>query len=286
MITLANDHLRLTLDPAFGARVTALTDLASGRQWLVPGDCVGGDSYLGEQARGWDECFPTVAACSDPVWGDMRDHGLLWGREWQVGSGPDTCTAVYEEPRFRFSRRLRLDGGTLTAEYLVTNRTEAPLPYLWSQHVLLATTPADRIALQGVQDMSADGHPFDWPGHPLRDLSVIGGIGDVFALKSYGETPLAAHAGITGPAGGIRFSWTGAGTGGVAGVSAFGLWLDYGGWPPGAPVHQVALEPCTAPADDLATVSAMGRARMLGPGASHAWAVRLSMTPASPVRTR
>ena len=30
MLTLANDHVRLTLAPEFGARVTGLTDLAAG----------------------------------------------------------------------------------------------------------------------------------------------------------------------------------------------------------------------------------------------------------------
>jgi hypothetical protein len=77
---------------------------------------------------------------------------------------------------------------------------------------------------------------------------------------------------VTGPTGGIRFDWSG------AGIPAFGLWLDYGGWPPGAPVHQVALEPTTAPADDLTQAEAMGHARQLAPGETHRWSVRITLT--------
>jgi hypothetical protein len=275
MITLDNSRIALTLDPGFGARVMSLTDLASGRQWLVPGDCLGGDSYLGDQARGWDECFPTVGTCSHPAWGDLRDHGLLWGLAWTVTGGRDTCTATFDDPRFTFSRSLRLQDATPTADYRLTNKRTIPLPYLWSQHALLATTPADRITLHGMAAMRAGGQPFTWPDHRARDLSAIGTGEEGFALKAYADTPGAASAEVTGPTGGIRFDWIG------ADVPAFGLWLDYGGWPAGAPVHQVALEPATAPADDLAQAERMGRARTVTRGETHIWSVRISMTPPS-----
>lgn len=262
MITLNNGHIALTLQPDFGARVTSLTDLATGRQWLVPGTCVGGDTYLGEQARGWDECFPTVAPCDDPAWGPLRDHGLLWGRAWQH----DGATAVYNDPHFLFARNLHLQGATLTAAYRVTNKTDTALPYLWSQHCLLATTPADRIVMDAVGKWQADDTAFDWPHHPARDLSVVGSTDADFAQKSYGQAHSAA---ITGPDGGIRFDWSG----------TFGLWINYGGWPTGKPVHQVALEPTTAPADDLARVTRLGRACHLPPNGSHAWSVQISLTP-------
>jgi hypothetical protein len=262
MITLDNGHIALTLDPDFGARITSLMDLSSGRQWLVPGTCVGGDTYLGEQARGWDECFPTIAPCDDATWGPLRDHGELWGRVWHH----DGATSVYIDPRFTFARNLHLQGATLTAAYHITNKTAQPLPYLWSQHCLLATTPADRITIDATGRWQADSTAFDWPHHPARDLSIVDTTDAGFAQKSYGE---ARSAAIIGPDGGIRFDWSG----------AFGLWLDYGGWPTGNPMHQVALEPTTAPADDLASATRMGRAATLPPQSSHYWTVRISLTP-------
>ncbi|MGL4239097.1 hypothetical protein [Tabrizicola sp.] len=278
MITLENAHLALTVEPVFGARVTSLTDMATGRQWLVPGDPADGEAYLGEQARGWDECFPTVGVCTHAAWGGpMRDHGELWGRPWTVTRGADACTAVYVDPRFIFTRSLQLEGTSVIARYQVTNSSPDPLPYLWSQHALLATTPSDRIAVHGVADIWADGHPVDWPHHPIRDLSSIGATDEGFALKLYGQAQHAASAAILGPEGGIRFDWSG------AEIPAFGLWLDYGGWPADAPVHQLALEPTTAPADDLATAEATGSARHLPPGDSDRWSVRITLLPPGPV---
>ena len=273
MITLGNDHITLTLAPEFGARVTALTDRASGRQWLVPGDCTGGATYLGDQARGWDECFPTVAPCDHPAWGGpLRDHGELWGRSWRISGDSARCTATYDDRRFAFSRSLHLTGATVVADYKVTNRGDCVLPYLWSQHALLATTPADRIVLHGVSAIRAQGQPVDWPNHRARDLSAVGTADDGFALKLYGEAQNASRAEVSGRDAGIRFDWSG------HDVPAFGLWLDYGGWPAGKPVHQVALEPTTAAADDLAQAEVMGRARQLAPGQSHVWSVRITLT--------
>lgn len=277
MIALANDRIALTLEPDFGARVTSLTDLASGRQWLVPGDCVAGVTYLAEQARGWDECFPTVGLCDHPAWdGPMRDHGEIWGRPWSVTYGEDACTATYGDPRFEFARSLQVSGASIMADYRVTNRGATALPYLWSQHALLATTPADRIELNGLTRLQTAGQPVDWPHHGTRDLSAIGTLADKFALKLYGEAGTAASAEIAGPDGGIRFDWAG------RDLPGFGLWLDYGGWPPGNPVHQVALEPTTGGADDLCQAQAIGHGRSLAPGATHRWSVRISLTPQHP----
>ena len=275
-VTLASDRIALTLAPAFGARITALTDKASGRQWLVPGALDGRAAddarYLGAEARGWDECFPTVAPCDHPFWGRMRDHGLLWGRPWGVDGGADHCTATFQDPRFTFCRTIRLAGACLHADYAVTNHGDTGLPYLWSQHGLLATTPDDRIALAGIGPMAAAGTPFGWPAHPDRDLSRIGAVGEGFALKAYADTPGAACAAVTGPRGGLRFDWHG------DEIGSFGLWLNYGGWPEGGAVHQIALEPATAPAGDLAAAERLARARHLAPQATHRWTMRMTMT--------
>ena len=278
MLVLANDHMSLTLAPEYGARVTGLTDLASGRQWLVAGDFasdVGADAVYGAQAaRGWDECFPTVGVCTHPAWGQMRDHGALWGRPWQVVNlGQDHVENRHSNPRFAFTRALMLSANTLTAAYSVTNPGDTTLPYLWSQHCLLATTPADKIALSGYAQMTAAGTAFDWPNHPRRDLTAIGPVTEGFALKSYSTGTACAE--ITNPHGGIRFDW--------ADLPGFGLWLCDGGWPASAPVHQVAVEPTTAAYDTLAQAEILGQARPLPGHDSHRWSVKITLTgPAKP----
>ena len=276
MLTLANDHVRLTLEPQFGARVTALTDIITGRQWLVEGGFVsdvGEDAAYGAgHARGWDECFPTVGVCNHAGWGGrLRDHGMLWGRTWDVVAWqPDQVETQFSGSGFAFTRTLTLNANAITADYAATNLGNITLPYLWSQHCLLATTPQDKIALSGHSKMMAKGITYDWPAHPLRDLTEIGPITDGFALKSYAATPGPASAAITNPHGGIRFDWTD--------VPAFGLWLSYGGWPEGAGIHQIALEPTTAAADDLSGAEALGQARVLAPQETHRWQVKITLT--------
>jgi len=235
-----------------------------------PGDQAG---YGGDEARGWDECFPTISAGHDPVWGISRDHGALWGRPWQVTHHPDPqhCTTTFRSPLFCFKRSLTLDGAMLHVGYSVTSRALVQLPYLWSQHALLATTPQDRLELNGISELVTGADRYTWPDHPARNLKQVGPLQAGFMQKSYAATPNGAGAEVHGPDGGLRFDWS-------ADVPGFGLWLDYGGWPAQVPVHQIAFEPTTALADDIPRAHNTGQTRLLDPGAAHSWAVRITLT--------
>lgn len=274
-ITLMSDRMRLTLEPDFGARITSLTDLRSGRQWLVDGPFTGGADdqagYGAAEARGWDECFPTIGKGHHPVWGMLRDHGAIWGRPWEVTARPDGqhCKAVYAAKAFRFERALTLTGAVVTADYRVTNLSAVALPYLWSQHALLATTPGDALRLHGFADLVTGGLRYVWPHHPARDLTRVGSLDEGFMQKSYAAAGKGAE--VVGPDGGIRFGWS-------DDLAAFGLWLDYGGWPKDGPVHQIAFEPTTAMADDLVQAERLGQLRVLPPGQTHGWSVTVSLT--------
>lgn len=255
--SIRNDTMALEIEPAFGARVTSLRDLRTGREWLVRGPVIGDPcdsaTYRAEQARGWDECFPTVATCHHQVWGEMRDHGALWGRPWHdEGNGK----ARYEGPGYRFARQLALDGASILATYELSSTGSKPLDWMWSQHCLLAARPGERLVLDGIG-------PLDRPDLPDR-ISRDGTV-----LKAYGPVGDRASVGLDGPGGSIRIEWQGDEIGHV------GVWVDFGGWPEEAPVHQVALEPTTAPADDL--VSAGNEAETLAPGESRRWHVTIRL---------
>lgn len=244
-VVLANDRVSLTIDVNFGARVLSLNDRNTGREWLLQGtrsiDVSERASYRGAASRGWDECFPTVLPCHHRAWGGpIRDHGILWGRPWDVvEAGPERLHARFQRDGITFARRLSLDGCELTAAYSVFSTRDAAVPYVWSQHCVLAVTPQDRVALEGQGQMNAAGVGFDWPAYPLRDLSLVGRPEDGFVLKCYGKTPARGMAQISGPQGGLRFNWDG------AEVPAVGVWLDYGGWPAEGPLH-VGLVPSRA----------------------------------------
>ena len=288
-LTLSNDRIELVVDPVFGARITALTDLASGRQWLVAGECSGGQGdgapYLGNEARGWDECFPTVAPCRTAAWGDLRDHGVLWGRRWDVEVSGNAVRAMHSGGRFEFGRTLSLRGSEAVADYWVQNIASDSFPYMWSQHCLLQLNAGDRIKVaedaQGFavsggvrRGRALDQGKIDWPrlAGTALDLSEVLDVDERLAVKLYAHTPEGCAVGASGPDGGIRFRWE------RGAIRALGLWFDYGGWPPDNPMHQVALEPTTAFADDLAEAEAMSRALVLEPGDRHEWSVRIELT--------
>jgi galactose mutarotase-like enzyme len=277
-IALRTDRLALTVDPTYGARILTLADQASGRQWLLEGpraiDASEEADYLGDASRGWDECFPTVLSCHHAAWGGrLRDHGMLWGRPWEVvAAGSQRLEARFRGDGIDFSRTLTLEGAGMTAAYTVSSEREEAVPYLWSQHCVLRPEPGDRIVLSGQGRMKAAGVEFDWPRHPARDLSGVGHPDEGLAIKAYAPTPGPASAEVRSPRGGLRLDWDG------TEVPALGIWLDCGGWPPGGPpLHQLALEPTTGEADDLAGAEAIGRARWLEAGDTHTWSIRLTL---------
>jgi hypothetical protein len=277
LLRLATDRMAVAVDLAFGAKVTELTDRATGRQWLLTGKRVDDTSdtalYRGDASWGWDECFPTILPCDAPEWGGrLRDHGMVWGRPWRVVRfDPQHLTARFDGYGIHFVRSLDLSGSTLSARYMLTSLRADPVPYMWSQHCVLHVCPSDRLSLSGQGRMAADGVMFDWPKHPRRDLTRIGLPDEGFATKAYALTPTRAMARIGGPEGGLQFEWDG------TAVPAIGLWLDYGGWPEEGPLHQVAIEPTSAAADDLARALALGQARWLAPRETHDWSVRLTL---------
>ena len=316
-VELANDRVALLVCPALGARVISLVDRWTGREWLVrgtpPAQGVDGSAagwtgrdarYGGDVAFGWDECLPTLAPCPDPAnpaGPPLRDHGDLWGRPASVRSEGLTLEATWSEPggAFVMTRRLRLDGPRLVAEYELENRGTAALPVLWSMHPLLALEPGARVEVEGLVSVRvalAVALPLapvpgraDWPetpgtdGRPLR-LDVVGDPAAGTALKAFGGWELYG-------------SWDAFGGEGLPGVATvaqpdgsrleltwyapiapnLGIWLDDGGWPPppDEPRVQHALQPTTSPDEDLASAIAADRALVLAPAERVAWSATM-----------
>jgi len=277
-MTLKNDVVELTIIPSFGARVTSLKDRRTGREWLVTGPSVGDSSdeavFLSEEAIGWDECFPTVAPCK--VNGEatlLRDHGDLWARPWSIQSQSDGhIDCLYETKEYSFSRSLTLIGNEVKAEYELKNLGEEEIPYLYSQHMLLATNPGEIIQLSGIDNLKDGDVPFAWPdqenGH--RNDKVLGfeaGVAD----KTYGLANGEASAGVYSDAGSLSINWS------ASELPYFGMWRCFGGWPEGKPVHQLALEPTTAPAHDLESAKKLNLAATLAAGATTHWATTIKL---------
>jgi hypothetical protein len=286
------------ISPLPGARVVSLRDRRTGREWLAQArsgeppvtDLASEEAVFGAaEAFGWDECLPTIARCPDPL--DpraplLRDHGDSWGREASISDQGTALATEWPAGRWglRFSRRLRLDSSAVIAEYAATNPGPRPVPLLWAAHPLLQLEPGTRLHVPRVDRMRVEhskgldgiGGQVGWPRAMRPDgstleLDVVAPVEAATALKLFAR-------GVGGRAGALApdRSWIG-----LAWDTTFapflGVWLDYGGWPRDAPLHQVALEPTTAPTDSLSDAVSAGQAPAIGPGRTLRWWLRLEL---------
>jgi galactose mutarotase-like enzyme len=253
-------------------------------------------------ASGWDECLPSVAACTvetaiGPV--SVPDHGDLWRVAWDVET-TETGSATLRGQCFSLplvlDRTLSLaateDGAKLSLDYTVSNTGNAAAPWSWAAHPLFAVEAGDRIVLpptlktlrlegSGHRRLGVQGDSVDWPLATLADgssadLSLALGaeseIGDkLFAGPLFDGQDWCA---LERPNAGLRIQ---VGFNRMA-TPYLGLWICYGGWPerPGPKQMCVALEPTTAPVDSLAQTGPWSRS--LAPGQSSSWSMTLTVT--------
>jgi|HubBroStandDraft_2_1064218.scaffolds.fasta_scaffold81990_2 galactose mutarotase-like enzyme len=127
-------------------------------------------------ASGWDECLPSVAACTvktNTGVAEIPDHGDLWRVEWDAAGNREHGTgnraqdnhAGAEIGRSKsitlrgecFSLPLALDrtltltesakGWHLLVNYMLTNTGKIPAPWSWAAHPLWAVDAGDIIEL-------------------------------------------------------------------------------------------------------------------------------------------
>lgn len=306
-ILLRAGESSLKIFPALGGKIASLH--LAGREWLwtsdvtpyrVPDETMRGDdaSYVElADTGGYDECLPTVGACTlpeaTPAFGGLRlpDHGELWSQQPSVdvsrGRQGEQVTLTWLGRRmpYRFERSATLAAdGRLTMRYAMNNLGKAPLPFLWSAHPLLPLTDYTRLHLPLGARMRVDavhGLPaatmladHRWPvlraGERDLDLAQPSATTDGTACKVFLDLPAGSVvAGIEEE--GVRLDVTLDG----GEVTHFGLWINNRGWTPfehGRPYRNLGFEPCIGAPDSLA--NALGgweSAAWLAPGESRTW---------------
>jgi galactose mutarotase-like enzyme len=262
-------------------------------------------------ASGWDECLPSVAACSvktEAGEAEIPDHGDLWRVEWvRPGAGNrEQATAngaasslnllgkCFSLP-LEVERNIQLSeaerGWRLNVNYRVRNCGKYPVPWSWAAHPLFVCEKGDRIQLpesihslkvegSGGERLGKSGGSVAWPiaalaGGGTADMSLAdrsdSGIGDKLFAG-----PLKASenwCALERVSAGLRIRVRFD----TAATPYLGLWICYGGWPerPGPKQVCVAMEPSTAPVDSLAV---SGRwSRELAPGESFSWPMQVEI---------
>ena len=263
-------------------------------------------SFDAGDASGWDECLPSVAACTvktEAGTGTIPDHGDLWRVEWKdrdQGSGfRDQGLSALRGDCFSLPLALERTvgltesaaGWNLRLDYTLINVGSFPVPWSWAVHPLFAAEAGDRIVLpssintlrvegSGGCRLGKGGDTVTWPVATLAngsrsDWSVAQGpesmIGDKLFAGPLGNAE--NWCALERPKAGVRIK-----VGfDPAATPYLGLWICYGGWPdrPGKNQTCVAMEPATAPVDSLAKTGPWSR--MLPAKGSFSWTMTVDI---------
>jgi len=181
-VTIENEALRVELYPLFGGKVVSIVDKADEHELLYdyatefPTNPQYDQPYTVGYHAGWDECFPAIAPGAYPTYPyrgiGVPDHGELWGLVPVIAPIKNGIVTEWNGLRFgyRFSRRLWIDGPSLTAEYTVQNLAPFDFHFVWSQHPLLSVDVPVQLELPGGsyrlshdQDRKQINAPYEWP---------------------------------------------------------------------------------------------------------------------------
>jgi galactose mutarotase-like enzyme len=308
-VVLANDAMELIVLPELGGKILSLTSRATGRNWLwqnpylklrrPPAEV---SSYGPYDLGGWDEVFPTVDPCHvlNSAWSarPLTDHGELWCRPWQILEAKcardEPATLVMsvdglDLPCY-FERTLRLSAGSgvLTADYKLENRSDAPMPFIWAAHPLVAIEPGDSVHLPiGTRmtstarlnmELAPERDSFTWPSATLADgkqidLSQVPDANAGYAVKLFAENVQLGSVEVGHARSGerLRFKFD------PAEISNVGIWMNFGAWSGAntSPYFNVGIEPTSCSSDNLERAFLCGQASMLQPGETRRW--RLSV---------
>lgn len=281
-IQIRGQFVTLVIVPEAGGKILQLIDNESGFNLLWQNPRVpisrtyAGAPFDDVWCGGWDDVFPTDAACEIEV-NAFHDHGDLWIGPWTWSIEKDDP----DETIIRLSRdsvslpctvdkwiTVKRDGRGLSMRLSLTSHGLAPVRFMWNQHIAHAIGPGSRVHLP-VSKMgvippapSLDNvHEVTWPIHDGADLSRLAGPeADVLEFL-YAVDLRAGWCAVTHPSHGVamriefdkevyRTPW---------------LWRVLGGWRG----HYVLLtEPCTSLPGSLASAIQNDSAATLAAGTS------------------
>jgi galactose mutarotase-like enzyme len=295
-VTLRGGELEVSVLPELGGKICALRLAGHPRNVLLePPERPYRRAFRGApfeefDTSGFDECFPTVAACASPdePGVTLPDHGELWSAPWSCEREGDALRmeAQLEGRPWRFVRRMSIHGSTLRLEYEVISLVDRPMRYLWSAHPLLAVSPRSRIILpEEVRSVlvassrgdrvGAPGAEVPWPGEGTDRLDLVRGPAQDWAEKLFTggltEGFCALHDAESDTTVSFRFD--------TRRTPYVGLWICQGGWPESRDSRHftVALEPCSGRPDALAEAAERGECATIAPRGSNRWTVEVVM---------
>lgn len=155
-VVLENKHLRAEWVPIYGGKMVSLIVKTSGDHELLYQTpltklvCPNyGADFGSYDTSGFDECFPSIEACSIDIEEQgviktvsIPDHGDVWSLQWEYGIDSDGCVEFYVTSPllpYRMTKRLVLEKNELVIDYKVElTGTVTKMPFLWTPHALFS----------------------------------------------------------------------------------------------------------------------------------------------------
>ena len=313
-ICLQSEHVRLSVLPAAGGKITELVDRRSGRNWLwqnshIPFKPGVYDADYGRDldSGGWDEILLSITPADLQIGSGQAcripDHGDVIGQQWSVinASVNDTGDAICELSvngralQYEFRRTIQLcsNSSRLDIRYSLTNDEAFAWPWYWSAHALLTGQHDLQIDLPAQQHYRVDqatknfegseGHGYAWPHYPLQDDNSFD-LSRSFCEKS-APRDFAGKIFVRSPESGLVS---------VAATNSddrlairydpdelpwLGLWINNGGWSgcDSAPYQNLGLEPSTAAFDCVSEAIDDGAIAWLQPGETRDWSIAVEL---------
>lgn len=298
LIDIKNEFIHLSVSPQFGGKITSMRNRETDTEFLqqpltgineIPKPEYG-MKFLPPYSFGFDECFPTISACSFLLNGEqcsLPDYGEVWNREWKVKERKNLIEMQIEGEKidYKLSKRITLCDNEVLITYNLLNFGDTAFEYLWSPHPLLLIKENDEILLpEEITEVetyfSTDsnyqkGEKISWPlGLKNGKISnKIPGFKTGFAAKIFAKNLRSKKVGLYRKTENqsIIFDFT------HSAVQYLGIWMTYGGWPEKSmnKEYAVALEPTTTSTDSLQEALREGTARHIKAGQSQKWSLKI-----------
>jgi hypothetical protein len=287
LVEIQSTALLVTVLPKVGGKIGQIRDLQSGHDLLVaprrPYRTIPLDGdWLQHDTSGMDDCFPNVAKGFYPQspWADLHlpDLGEWTHETWEVADATARTIVLQRTggalPYFAMKTVRLVDDRSLEFSYVVENRGDAPLRYLWSAHPLISVTTAFEIEVPQ-ENLSFCTFPHDgklrpWPMYEGTDLSREW-IAAETDLKVFITRLTEGWCALHLPSHSLRFTFD------VEAIPVLGLWFNNYGFPAGGNAFRcIAVEPCTSPSDLLDEL-APSAYPVLQPGERAQWALGLEI---------
>lgn len=283
-IILESEQIRIETVPKLGGKLVSIVNKTTEKEWMLDsGDRAlqvpeYGSTFTDWDMSGWDECFPTIAACPWEL--DKRvnvpDHGEVWALPWAYTIEENEIICLVKSPQlpYCFTRRISFTAGDrVRLTYQIENTSDQSIPFLWVPHPQFAITEPTRILLPAEMEELLcvyEGHTLkNGASYPWKDVSLLSPVVTGDGRKFYYNGPVSeGWSGLLGEDSGnfLLVSVS------PEKVPYLGVWIDEGMFNDRV---TCALEPSIGYYDSLEMAVDNGTAQWIAAKTSYEWHVEL-----------